>query len=256
MPNPIAHPAAAIPFAKAGLVFSALVIGSISPDFGYFIPLPGPFFMYTVPGLILFDAPVGFILLWIFHTFVKWPLITLLPVALQRRLVRYASGFSFGPRKRLGLIFLSLLVGSLTHVVWDSFTHDYGWMVRQIEFLNIPIGGAPLYGILQNLSTIIGFALMIYWFIKWLPNASQTNYLPSSFSGLAIKIYFSLLIFSLAAIEGLIIYSRFSSGSRSVSGHLLMRSTIFSAVIIISLFIGIYCLAWLTAFHKTINRFQ
>jgi hypothetical protein len=256
MPNPIAHPAASIPFVKAGLVFSALVIGSISPDFGYYIPLPGPFFMYTIPGLILFDVPVGFVLLWIFHTFVKWPLLSLLPVALQRRLVCSASDFSFGPRRRFGLILLSLLVGSLTHVVWDSFTHDYGWMVKQFDFLKIPVGGTPLYDILQNLSTFFGFALLIYWFIKWLPNASQSDRLPPHFSGLAKKIYFSLVIFSLTAIEGSIIYSRLLGGSRYASGQFLMHSTIVSSAIIILFFMGIYCLAWLTAFHKSIQHSQ
>ena len=54
MPNPIAHPAASIPFTRLGLVFSALVIGSISPDFGYLVlhvsyfgSLLTPFFMNT-----------------------------------------------------------------------------------------------------------------------------------------------------------------------------------------------------------------
>ncbi len=156
MPNPIAHPAASIPFTRAGLVFSALVIGSVSPDFGYLIPLPTPFFMYTAPGLILFDVPVGFVLLWLFHALAKWPLLSALPESLQRRMFKPAQGFSFGPLKHFGLILLSLLVGSLTHVIWDSFTHDYGWMVQQFALLSIPIGGTPLYAILQNLGTLLG----------------------------------------------------------------------------------------------------
>src|SRR5689334_8296501 len=151
MPNPIAHPAAAIPFARVGLVFSALVVGSIAPDFGYFFELPEGYFMYTVPGLILFDVPIGLVLLWLFHTLLKWPLLSLLPISLQGRLFKYAQGFSFGPFKRFLLILLSLLIGSLTHVVWDSFTHDYGWMVEHFSILRAPIVGTPLYTNLQNL---------------------------------------------------------------------------------------------------------
>ena len=75
MPTPIAHPAAAIPFARVGLAFSALVVGSIASDFGYFFELPEGYFMYTVPGLILFDVPTGLVLLWLFHTLLKWPLL-------------------------------------------------------------------------------------------------------------------------------------------------------------------------------------
>jgi hypothetical protein len=256
MPNPLAHPAASIPFTKVGFVFSALVFGSISPDFGYFIRLPGSFFMYTVPGLILFDMPVGLGLLWVFHTLLKWPLLSLLPAALQRCLIKQASGFSFGPLKRFGLIVLSLLVGSLTHVIWDSFTHDYGWMVKQLVFLSISIRGIPLYDILQNLSTIFGVAILIYWFVKWLPVAPQSDHLLPHFSGAVRIIFIVLLIFSLAIVESSIIYLRLSSGSRYASGHFLLGSTTFSAVIIVSFFMGMYCLAWMVAFHKAIQHPQ
>src|SRR5689334_1125521 len=104
MPNPLAHPAASIPFTRAGLVFSALVAGSLSPDFGYFIDQPRPYYMYTVPGLLLFDVPMAFALLWGFHALAKWPLLSLLPIDWQRRLYRHAQGFSFGPPKRFLLI--------------------------------------------------------------------------------------------------------------------------------------------------------
>src|SRR5689334_15350864 len=111
MPNPIAHPAASIPFTRAGLVFSALVVGSIAPDFGYFFELPQSYFMYTLPGVILFDVPVGLVLLWFFHALLKWPLLSLLPATLQGRLFEHAQGFSFGPFRRFLLILLSLLIG-------------------------------------------------------------------------------------------------------------------------------------------------
>jgi hypothetical protein len=254
MPNPIAHPAASIPFTKAGMVFSALVIGSISPDFGYLVPLPTPYFMYNAAGLILFDVTVGFVLLWLFHALVKWPLLSFLPESLQSRLFKHAQGFSFGPLKRFGLILLSLLVGSLTHMIWDSFTHEYGWMVEQFAFLSIPIGGTPLYTILQNLSSIIGIIVLFYWFIKWLQTAPQSDQLPARFSNVVRITFFILTAVSLAAVEGSIIYLRVTTGSRFVLGHFFLGSTIFSAVFIISFFAGIYCLAWMIAFHKTIRR--
>jgi hypothetical protein len=254
MPNPIAHPTASIPFAKAGMVFSALVIGSISPDFGYLIPLPTPYFMNTTAGLILFDVPVGFLLLFLFHTLLKWPLLSLLPESLQRRLFKRAQGFSFAPLKHFGLILLSLLVGSLTHVIWDSFTHEYGWIVEQFAFLKIPIDGTPLYTILQNLSSIIGIIVLLYWFIRWFQTAPQSDQLPARFSNLVRNIFLVLTAVSLAAIEGSIIYWRITTGSRYVNDHFFLSGTIFSAVFIISFFAGIYCLAWTIAFHKTIRR--
>jgi hypothetical protein len=253
MPNPIAHPAAAIPFTKVGLVFSALVAGSLSPDFGYFVDWYTPFYMYTLPGLILFDVPVGLVLLWGFHTFAKWPLLSLLPANLQRRLFKHAQGFSFGPPKRFLLIVLSLLVGSITHVIWDSFTHIYGWMVEQFGFLSIRVGGIPLYTLLQNLGSLVGIGLLIYWFVRWLPHAPQSDQLPPRFSGTFQLIFFSLATASLAVVEGRIIYLRFVTGSHIIGGHHLLGITLFSGVFITVFFTGIYCLAWMIAFYKTIR---
>jgi len=254
MPNPIAHPAVSIPFTKAGMVFSALVIGSLAPDFGYFIPLPSPLFMYTAAGLILFDVPMGFVLLWLFHTLVKWPLLSLLPEPMQRRLFKHAQGFTFGPPKRFGIILLSLLVGSLTHVIWDSFTHVYGWMTEHFAYLSTTIGGTPIYTILQNLSSLIGILVLLYWFIRWLRTAPQGDQLPARFSKGIRTIFFVLAAACLAAIEGAILYSRLISGSHFALGRFHLHSTIFSAVFIISFFTGIYCLAWMIKFHKFVRR--
>jgi hypothetical protein len=253
MPNPIAHPAASIPFTRVGLVFSALVAGSLSPDFGYFVPLPGTFFMYTIPGLLLFDVPVAFVLLMLFHTFAKWPLLSLLPISLQRRLFRHAQGFSYGPPKHFLVILLSLLVGSWTHIVLDSFTHRFGWMVEQFSFFRTRIGGAPLYTSLQDLGSLVGIALLVYWFVRWFPTAPQTDQLPPRFSIRFQTIFFALAAISFAAVEGRIIYLRILTGSRYLGGHFLMGSTIFSAVFITMLFAGVYCIGWKIAFQKKLH---
>jgi uncharacterized protein DUF4184 len=253
MPNPIAHPAASIPFTKVGLVFSALVAGSLSSDFGYFVPLPGSFFMYTIPGLMLFDVPVALALLGLFHLLIKWPLLSLLPSSLQRRLYKQAHGFSFGPPKRFLLILLSVLVGSITHVILDSFTHDYGWMVEHFSVFHHLIASVPLYTVLQYLGSLLGIALLIYWLVRWLPTAPQSDQLPPRFSDQFQMIFVAVAIASLVAVEGRIIYLRLLTGSRFTGHHFLMFSTIFSAVFIISFYVGIYCLVWMIAFHKTIR---
>jgi uncharacterized protein DUF4184 len=251
MPSPIAHPAAAIPFTRVGLAFSALVAGSLSPDFGYFMPWD-EFYMYTIPGLFLFDLPVGLILLLLFHLFVKWPVLSLLPVGLQRRLYKHAQGFSFATPKRFLLVILSVLVGSITHIIWDSFTHIYGWVVENFAFLSTRISGTPLYEYLQELGTLVGISLLVYWFFRWLPTAPQSDRLPPRFSSRFQLIFFAVAAASLAFVEGRILYLRFITGSRFIGGHHLLGSTIFSAFFITTFFVGLYCLAWMITFYKTI----
>lgn len=260
MPNPIAHPAASIPFTRLGLVFSALVIGSISPDFGYLVlhvsyfgSLLTPFFMNTTWGLILFDVPVALGLLWLFHTFVKWPLLSLLPEPLQRRLFKHAQGFSFRPIKHFGLILISLFIGSLTHVIWDSFTHKSGWTVERFTLLSTSISGVPLYTILQNLGSLLGITMLIYWSIKWLRTAPQSEQLPWHFPRKVRTVYFALTIAALAIAEGIIVYPRVMTGSRLLGEHYMMDSIIVLPVLIGSFFVGIYCTAWMIAFNKAIR---
>jgi hypothetical protein len=256
MPNPIAHPAASVPFARVGMVLSALVVGSIAPDFGYVIPLPTSFYMYTLPGLFLFDVPVGLILLWLFHAFAKWPLLSLLPVRLQRRLFKYAQGFSFGPFKHFLLIVLSLLIGSVTHVIWDSFTHPYGWVVEHFPLFRNPIGGIPLYTILQNGGTVLGVGLLAYWFFRWLPTAAESDQSLPRFSRRVQTIFLGLAVVSLAVVEGRIIYGRLLTGSRFIGGRFLLMSILFSIVLVASFFIAIYCVIWIVRFYKSIHPAQ
>ena len=261
MPNPIAHPAASIPFTRLGLVFSALVIASISPDFGYLVlhfsyfrSLLTPFFMNTIWGLIFFDVPMALVLLWFFHTFMKWPLLSLLPESLQRRLFKHAQEFSFGTIRHFGVILISLLVGSLTHVIWDSFTHESGWTVKHFTLLSTPINGIPLYTVLQNLGTVLGLTLLIYWTIKWLRTAPQSDQLAWHFPVKVRRIIFALTIAALAITEGMIIYPRVVTGSRLLGEHYMMDSIIVLPVLIMSFFVGTYCVAWMIVFNKNIRR--
>ncbi len=253
MPNPIAHPAAAVPFTRAGLVLSALVIGSVSPDFGYLIPVSNAYFMYTIPGLILFDVPVGLALLWVFHIFGKWPLLSIAPDGLQRRLVMPARGFSFGPRRRFGLILLSLLVGSVTHVLWDSFTHEWGWFVEHSAFLRVPVVGMPAYEVLQNVGTLLGVCLLAYWFVRWWPTATESDRLPAGFSPKIRTLALVLAALSLAAAEVVTVYSRFASGVHIVHAHGVIHGMTLVAVLTLSFYAAVYCLAWVVAFRKTLS---
>jgi hypothetical protein len=254
MPHPLAHPAASVPFTKAGLVLSALVMGSLAPDLWYFIRIGSPFFMYSITGLFLFDLPVGLVMLWFFHALAKWPLLSLLPKGWQRRFYKYAEGFTWGPLKRFGLILLSLLVGSASHIILDSFTHDYGWVVEHVGFFKTPVGGMPLYDLLQNLGSLIGVALLIYWFVRWLPTTTKGEKLAAQFPMLFQAIFSVVTVAVLFLVEAGILYSRYIAGPRSLPRHFVAGGSLFfSAMLILLFFGGIYCLIWTLAFHKTIR---
>ncbi|NTW40123.1 MAG: DUF4184 family protein, partial [Cellulomonadaceae bacterium] len=59
---------------------------------------------------------------------------------------------------------VSLVLGMLTHVAWDAFTHGDGVVVQHVAWLREPlIGAVPAGRVLQHLSTAAGLAVLTVW---------------------------------------------------------------------------------------------
>lgn len=166
MPITFAHPLAVIPFRRTKLDFTALIVGSMSPDFLYFIRLSAQaHYGHTFSGVFFFCVPVGLILIWLFHFIMKKPLLALLPLSHQISLSPPSAQYKFGPRSRFLLIILSLVFGALTHILWDSFTHEHGWSVQRWPFLQ------------QRLITILSFDLKLYKALQYAGGLIGTPFL-------------------------------------------------------------------------------
>lgn len=155
------------------LVLSALVVGSLAPDFHYFLNLgPRGHFSHSIKGAFLFCLPVGLAVLWIFHTVMKLPLISLASRRHQERLARLATPFRWGSGGRFILIVCSLILGTFSHIAWDAFTHDRGFVVRNLPELRTAIleefgNQRPLYKVLQYGSSLLGMSALVFWYWRW-----------------------------------------------------------------------------------------
>lgn len=159
------------------LVFSALVVGSLAPDFHYFFNLgPARTFTHSIKGAFIFSLPVSLAVLWLFQTVMKAPLISLAPERQQQKLAGLAVPFRWRPASRFALILFSVLVGIGTHMVWDSITHERGLIVRNFPNLSAPARDEfgqqrPLYDVLQHLSTVLGLGVLAVWYFRWIGKA-------------------------------------------------------------------------------------
>ncbi|MGC2210691.1 MAG: DUF4184 family protein [Candidatus Korobacteraceae bacterium] len=203
MPFTLAHPAAALPFRKTRLVISAVVVGSMAPDFEYFLRLaPQGRYFHTPSGLFLCTLPVGMAVLWLFHRCARYAVVRLLPTCVQQRLV--CRDFPFGNLRRFGLLALSVMVGALTHVLWDSFTHRRSWIVRhwpllhQQVLISWPIHRSTFVCIvLQHLSGLIGMAMIAIWCLVWLRTTPPAHAVEAPLSR-GTKFGILLLLFGLS----------------------------------------------------------
>jgi membrane-bound metal-dependent hydrolase YbcI (DUF457 family) len=175
MPFTISHAAAALPFRRTRLIMSALVIGCFGPDLEYFLWLrPHGHLGHSLPGLVLFDLPACLVALFLFHRYAKVPLVACLPARLRER-IRNGGRLEIGSISKFALVCVSILVGSATHILWDSFTHDAYWLGRHWHFLKENIR-VPLFGyrdwasIFQYASSVFGIVVILLWFVYWYRN--------------------------------------------------------------------------------------
>jgi len=63
---------------------------------------------------------------------------------------------------------VSIILGVWTHLLWDSFTHTDGWMVRRVAALSAPVifgwYNGTVCHVLQYLSSAFGLAAMTLWY--------------------------------------------------------------------------------------------
>jgi hypothetical protein len=108
------------------LPLAALMIGSLSPDFAYFLPAElSRASTHNLNG-ICFSA-AGQPGLWLlFVRVLERPTIELLPAAWRWRVPR-SDPLSW---RSLGFAGIAVIVGAVTHVLWDAFTHAHTFVTN------------------------------------------------------------------------------------------------------------------------------
>ncbi len=171
MPFTLAHPAAVLPLRHLrGLRTAPLVIGAMVPDTPYYLPATHHLALYThgLAGTVLIDLPLGMVLL-ACALILREPLTALFSARARWLCLKALEPFRHGAREWL-LAPVAVLLGVWTHVLWDSFTHGDGWIVRQVPALQqfLTIGGyrIEVCRVLQYLSSVVGLAILLWWYAR------------------------------------------------------------------------------------------
>jgi hypothetical protein len=170
VPFTLAHPAAILPLRRLRPLRTVpLILGAMAPDFRDYLPwsvrsaFPST---HTLRASVFVCVPLCLVALAVLYL-LRQPLTALLSprarwlcLSAIEPFGRRASEWLFAP--------LSILVGAWSHLLWDSFTHGSGWMVRHYAWLHAPlaIGGdyTSVNRVLQYLSSVAGLAVLAVWY--------------------------------------------------------------------------------------------
>jgi hypothetical protein len=210
MPFTFSHPALILPLTympKKWYSLTGLIIGSMTPDFEYFIRMKSlSHYSHTLAGIFYFDLPLGILLAFIFHNIVRDSLYKNLPEFLKLRLTIFQN-FDWNRFfvKNWIAISTSIIIGAASHILWDSFTHKFGYFVETIPVLKTRINllgiHLPVYNILQHTSTVIGGLIIIFSFFSLPVTLREKNTIDLKFW--AILIILSLFILAIRFLTGL-----------------------------------------------------
>lgn len=176
MPFTVAHAAVAPPLARwsrGRLPASALVVGAMSPDLEYLVFLETKRTVGHSPvGLLLFCLPVSLFVLMVWHGVVKRPVGRLVPNRWGHLAAAVDRPFPFRSWASRAQVVAAVLLGAVSHVTWDAFTHSGGVGVRALPQLRrvVPVVDLPAYSVLQYASGVVGLAVLGFAGLVWARN--------------------------------------------------------------------------------------
>ena len=189
MPFTFSHPAIILPLIKKFTWISAtgLIIGSMAPDLEYFsrMRILATYGHLWWDGLV-FNILISLFYCFIFHFFVRNVLIDHLPNMFYQRFHDFQelNWIDYFKANSLGVI-ISIIIGIYSHLFWDAFTHEWGFFVQQIPFLQSTWFdfGYELkgYKFLQYFSSIIGLILITFWIFRLPVNSDKISHFSITF---------------------------------------------------------------------------
>jgi Domain of unknown function (DUF4184) len=209
MPFTFAHPAAVLPLRRRFKLLQTvpLIVGSVAPDLPYYVPMRLNRLLmldtHSFLGVFWLDLPIGMAVL-LFGFVFRRPLTALLSPRARALYLQSVQHFRDQPLHWIWAPF-AIIVGAWTHLLWDSVTHDNGWVVKRVAALSAPItfGGytGSLCHVMQYVSSIAGLLILWIWFRR-LPTPPVEAPVPGTMSSSARTAILVLVCAAGAALGG------------------------------------------------------
>jgi hypothetical protein len=179
MPFTVSHTIVALAFRRTAVPAAALAVGAMAPDATLFIPgLPPYDATHSALGGLTISTPVALVGLAAWTFGLRWAFTAIQPGPVRDRLPpewddprsSWRSFTARTPAGRLGwlaTVAVTVIAGVYSHIAWDSFTHQKGWVVERVPFLRMWLHGHPLYDDLQNACSVAGMVVLAIAWVLW-----------------------------------------------------------------------------------------
>lgn len=178
MPFTPSHAIVALPFLRTPLVPGAIAVGAMTPDLPLFVRGIGVGYGFTHTATnVVWTTLIALGLLTLWRVVLRPGLIALAPPLIAARLPgawretgQPAVLELFAPRERFGyplLLVLSLMIGVLSHIAWDAFTHEGRWGVELLPALGEMWGPLRGYKWMQYGSGVFGLVILAIFGTLW-----------------------------------------------------------------------------------------
>ncbi|PFG44854.1 uncharacterized protein DUF4184 [Isoptericola jiangsuensis] len=177
MPFTPAHAAVVLPLRRLGLPLSALVAGATVPDTPMFLPgRPGYDVTHSLWAVLTLDVLLASFAVWLWFAMVRDAYADVTPWVRDRVPARARLS-----ARQWTLVPVAAVLGALTHVVWDSATHEGRPVAETVPWLATEHAGIAGAQWAQWASGVLGLLVVVAYTVRWLarepvaPRASRVS---------------------------------------------------------------------------------
>ncbi|WP_298040336.1 DUF4184 family protein [uncultured Microbacterium sp.] len=182
MPFTPSHAVVALPFIRTPLIPAAVAIGAMTPDLPLFLRGFGVTYAFThTNGKVVWTGLIAFLLFLLWRVVLRPLAGRLAPRWVARRLpgewdqpAWRAAQDAVGVGRAWWYPFMlavSLLLGVISHILWDAFTHEGRAGSDWLPVLAEQWGPLAGYKWLQHGSSVVGLIIIGIWMLWWIRRA-------------------------------------------------------------------------------------
>ena len=175
MPFTPSHTVAILPFLRTPLAPAAMALGAMAPDLPYFLPVRIPrSWTHSLEGVLTIDLLVGVVSFALWLLVLRAPALDYSPAWLRERMAPQARWRVRGVAVSGLLVAVAVVLGILTHLFLDLFTHEGGFLSDIAPWTDDRVGPWAAANLVHAAVSVVMTGLLAWWVGRWVQRTPRT----------------------------------------------------------------------------------